>query len=105
MGGQLLTSVVRCGHWEGRARGSFAHLPLCSVSVWPCWAVPVIVGGVSLAGAGPGGATMAVASEVAGAPEPPALLAVSCTLIVWATSAATGTYVCSVAPEIGRQLL
>ena len=31
--------------------GSFAQLPCCSVSVWPCWAVPVIVGGPVVTGA------------------------------------------------------
>ena len=73
--------------------GLFVQVPLCSVSVWPCWAVPVIVGGAVFAGGGTttAGVTAAVALELAGLPAPPALLAVSCTLIVWPTSPATGT--------------
>ena len=49
----------------------------------------VIVGGALLVGTA--GTTVAVAADVAGALEPPALVAVSCTLIVCSTSAATGT--------------
>src|SRR5205807_3206945 len=83
--------------------GSFVHEPGCSVSVWPCCAVPVIVGGAVFDGAPLAGSTISVASEVAGAPSPPALLALSRTAIVWPTSAVFGTCVCAVAPEIGWQ--
>ena len=64
-------------------------MPWDSVRVWPCWAVPLIVGGFSIAGTAD--STLAVAADVAGEPDPLALLAVSCTLIVWPTSPATGT--------------
>src|SRR2546425_907721 len=93
----------RCCHWYLKLVGLFVHVPWCSVSVWPCWAVPLIVGGEVLVGTG--GTTTAVAAEVAGAPGPVALLAVSCTLIVWPTSPGAGVYVCAVAPEIAAQLL
>src|SRR5436309_16049851 len=82
--------------------GLFVHVPWPSVSVWPCWAVPEIVGGAVLAGAA--GSTTAVWAELAGWLEPPAFEAVSCTLMVCPTSSATGTYVWLVAPPIVAQL-
>jgi len=48
---------------------------------------------------------MAVALELAGLLGPPALPAVSWTLSFWPTSAAMGTYVWAVAPEMFVQLL
>ena len=83
--------------------GLLVHVPFCSLSVWPCSVVPEIVGAAVFTGA-PGGTTAALAAEVAGLPEPPALLAVSCTLIVCADVVADG-YVClaSVAPGIATQ--
>ena len=69
--------------------GLFSHSPWASVSVWPCWAVPVIVGTALLTGAAT--ITIAVALDVAGLLVPASLPAVSCTLIVWPTSPGTGT--------------
>src|SRR5207253_10537436 len=60
--------------------GSFVQVPWASVSVWPCWAVPPIGGAPSFAGGG--GTTTAVALALAALLEPPALLAVSWTVIV-----------------------
>ena len=51
----------------------------------PCCAVPVIAGSAVLTGAGGGGAATVVAAEVAGV-DPPALVAVTITSIVWPTS-------------------
>ena len=82
--------------------GLLVQEPWTSVSVWPCLAVPVIVGGLVLDGGS--GSTTAVASELAALPAPPALLAVSSTLSLWPTSPSTGTYSCLVAPEMGVQL-
>ena len=82
--------------------GAFVQAPLTSVSVWPCCAVPVIVGAEVFPGAG--GTTTAVAADSAGLLVPLKLLAVSCTRSLWPTSAATSTYFCAVAEEIETQL-
>ena len=56
------------------------------VSVSPCCAVPVIAGAAVLTGAGGGGSgTREVAAELA-VVDPPALLAVTITAIVWFSS-------------------
>ena len=70
--------------------GLFSHSPWASVRVCPCWAMPAMVGGETLTG-GAGITTALALVEVAGVLVPPALVADSCTLIVWPTSAATGT--------------
>ena len=83
--------------------GLLVQAAWCSVSVWPCRASPVIVGGeVHLGG---GGLTTSVGSEVAAALEPAELLAVSSTLSLWPTSPGSGVYVWVVAPESGPHLL
>jgi len=88
-----------------KAVGLFVQPPWASVSVWPCWAVPVIVGGLVFAGGGGGGVgcTSAVAADVAALPGPPSLLAVSWTFSVCPTSPATGTYVWLLAAAIATQ--
>ena len=57
--------------------------PLLAVSVWPCCAVPLIVGNEVFAGGG--GFTVCVLLDVA-EPDPPSLVAVTTTSIVSPTS-------------------
>ena len=45
----LPSAPQRC-HWYVNEVGAFAHVPLWAVSVFPCRAVPVIVGGEVLLG-------------------------------------------------------
>ena len=104
MGKQFAPPESQRSHSYAKLVGSLLHDPLCAVSTWPCWAVPVIVGGAVLLGSG-GALTAAVAVELAGPLEPPAFFAVSCTSSACPTSDAPGTYVCAVAPAIGRQPL
>ena len=59
------------------------------MSVWPCWAVPVIAGSTELTGAS--ASTAAVAADAVGPPVPPALVALTWTSIVAPTSAAAST--------------
>ena len=59
-----------------------------AVSRSPALAVPVMAGGAETTGATGAALTIAVAGEVAGAPEPPAPMAISRTRSVWPTSAA-----------------
>ena len=63
-----------------RVVGLFVQAAACSSSDWPSTAKPVIVG-LALA-AGAAGSTAALAAEVAGAPSPVALLALTRTRIV-----------------------
>lgn len=72
------------------------------VSVCPCWAVPVIVGGDVLTGA-PVGTTTAVAADVA-LLEPAEFEAVTTRRIVLAVSAEVSVYVWFVAAEMLEQL-
>ncbi len=58
--------------------------PLVTVSVWPCWAMPVIFGSGSVLDGG-SGVTVAVGPTVSGV-LPPALTAVTVTSIVLPTS-------------------
>ena len=67
----------------------------------PTDAVPEILGRPLLTGGEL--TTGALAALLAGLLEPPGLVAVSCTRSVRETSAATGTYVCPVAPAIAPQ--
>src|SRR5436190_14517812 len=79
---QLAPVPSHCSHWYAKLVGLFVQVPWPSVSVWPCWAVPEIVGGDVLdGGGGSAGSTAAVALEVAGLLDPAALDAVSCTLL------------------------
>src|ERR1700730_15746945 len=99
---QFLPSASHCSHWSLKLVGSYFHLPGTSVRVLPCWAVPVIVGEVSITGAG--GSTTAVGAEGA-LVEPPALVAVSCTARLSRTAPAVGRYSWPMAPVIAVQLL
>src|SRR5438105_3090053 len=99
---QLLPDRSHCSQGYLKLVGLFDQLPGCSVRVLPCCAVPVIVGRAVFPGGE--GATTVVAADLALA-SPPALVDISSTLMVWPASAATGTYVWLVAPEIDVQLL
>ena len=63
--------------------GSLLQLPCSAVSVWPCWTLPLIVGGSEATGTAP--ATTALGLELP-AVEPAALVAVSSSTSVWPTS-------------------
>src|SRR5579859_3130144 len=75
----------RC-HWSVIA-GPLVHVPWLRVRIWPCWAVPVMVGGA----ASP--VTMAVGPAVAVLNPSVVVAAVSTTSIVCPTSAAVSVYV------------
>jgi hypothetical protein len=66
--------------------------PWDSVSVWPSAVAPETDGEAVLDGGN--GRMTAVGDDLAGRPEPLALLAISCTMMVWPTSAAVSVYVC-----------
>jgi hypothetical protein len=74
------------------------QLPFAAVSVWPSWAVPLIVGGDVFAG-GTGGAdfTTAVCAEVA-VTVPLLFVALTATRSVEPTSELVTMYVLAVAP-------
>ena len=61
-----------------------AQVPLLAVSVWPSWGVPVIVGGVELAG---GSAATLVVGELVAVAFPAELVPVTLTRMVEPTSA------------------
>ena len=61
-------------------------MPVLAVNVCPCWTVPVMAGNTELTGKA--AITVAVGADVAGAPLPPALVAVTWTSTVSPTSVA-----------------
>src|SRR5438270_13363268 len=101
MGKQFAPPESQRSHSYAKLVGSLLHDPLCAVSTWPCWAVPVIVGGAVLLGSG-GALTAAAAVELARLVAPPAFFAVSCPSGACPTSGGPGTYVCVAAAAIGQ---
>src|SRR5438105_14068325 len=101
MGKQFAPPESQRSHSYAKLVGSLLHDPLCAVSTWPRWAVPVIVGGAVLLGSG-GALTAAVAVELAGPVEPPAFFAVSCMSVSRPTPGAAATYDWPGAAATGR---
>src|SRR5579884_1360279 len=81
---QLLPEESHSSHWSLTCVGLFVQVASLTVSVCPCWAVPLIVGRLPLEGGS--GRTTAVGAEAAGALDPLPLVAVSSTTIVLPTS-------------------
>ena len=102
----LVASALHRSHTYEKLVGFPLQLPLPAVSVTVTRAVPVIVGSAVFFGAAvdDAAATAAVCADSAVA-EPSVLVAVTRARIVWPASAATSTYVFSVAPRIGAHLL
>src|SRR4029077_12877206 len=85
-------------HFSSKLVGLLDHLPWVSLSVTPWRASPDSVGWVSSTGtAAPSATTSPVGADGPGVPEPPLLVAVSCTRIVCTTSAASRVYSCLLA--------
>src|SRR3954452_21636235 len=93
--------LQRC-HWYANEVGLFVQEPGETVNVWPCCAVPAIVGTAVFAGGAGGGCTVPVAAESALA-EPCAFVAVTRTFTVAPTSVPVRTYVCAAAPAMFPQ--
>jgi hypothetical protein len=77
--------------------------PVEALNLWPCWAVPEIVGGLVLTGGAADGVTTAVCAELCEL-DPAELEAVTATRIVVPRSAATSVYVGALAPAMSAQL-
>ncbi len=71
---QLLPDASQRCHWWAKLVGLFVHAPCTAVSIWPCCAVPEIVGGAVFSGAGSGANTHTAPTPIAcpsGALSPP----------------------------------
>src|SRR5690348_16048373 len=99
---QVAPDASQSCHWYAYDEGLLVHDPLEVESDWPSVACPV-TGGAAEADGGGGGATEAVADDVA-EPDPAELVAVTTTRIVWPMSATASVYVLWVAPLMFEQL-